>query len=162
MPPKKEFTPHQISQGLTYIHKEPAFLAKLKGVNKAQEQAKQKFENYIDGQDDEDYDELDGAQVVELDRNGKEIHKDIETKNEDEENDKESKDDKNEKEEEDNRPVVDENGRILFRSKKKSSAKRQLQDIIDGHKKKDDEKSVKKQKKKKKQQPLTLSFNPDE
>lgn len=73
MPPKKALTPHQISQGLTYVHKEPAFLAKLKGENKAQEKAKQKFENYEDGQDDDDYDELEGAQVVELDRSGKGI-----------------------------------------------------------------------------------------
>jgi hypothetical protein len=67
----KELTPHQVSKGLEYVHKEPAFLARLKGTSKAQEKAKQKFVDYEDGQDDEDYNELDGAQVVELDSKGK-------------------------------------------------------------------------------------------
>lgn len=67
----KELTPHQVSKGLEYVHKEPSFLARLKGTSKAQEKAKQKFVDYEDGQDDEDYNELDGAQVVELDSKGK-------------------------------------------------------------------------------------------
>ncbi|KAI8089758.1 uncharacterized protein BX664DRAFT_379455, partial [Halteromyces radiatus] len=156
MAPKKELTPHQVSSGLTYVHKEPAFLARLKGTSKAQEKAKQKFQDYQDGQDDEDYDELEGAQVVELDSKGKEIHKDTETK--DETTTTEEKE-----EEEDQGPPVDENGRLLFRPKKRNtlaSTKRSLEQAIEDHRK---DKNIKKPKKTKKQQkPLTLSFDLDE
>lgn len=71
MAPPKEMTPHQVSRGLSYVHKEAPFLAKMKSKTQERDKALQKFENYEDGQDDDDYDELDGAQVVELDANGK-------------------------------------------------------------------------------------------
>jgi hypothetical protein len=43
----------------------------MKSKTQERDKALQKFENYEDGQDDDDYDELDGAQVVELDADGK-------------------------------------------------------------------------------------------
>lgn len=46
-------------------------MARLKNQNQEKEKAARKFENYEDGQDDDDYDELDGAQVVELDAKGR-------------------------------------------------------------------------------------------
>ena len=70
MPPK-ELTPHQVSRGLSYVHKEAPFLARLKRSKQEEEEKLQKFENYVDGQDDEDFDELEGAQVVTLDSRGK-------------------------------------------------------------------------------------------
>ncbi|KAI8994816.1 hypothetical protein BDB01DRAFT_831763 [Pilobolus umbonatus] len=125
MPPKKDLTPHQVSKGLTYVHKEAPFLSKLKGQQVEREKVSSKFLNYEDGQDDEDYDELEGAQVVELDKHGKEIHKDTGEESEEEVAE--------EKEEEG--PAVDENGRILFRKQtkrdKKGDSKRKLKAIID-------------------------------
>lgn len=67
----KELTPHQISKGISYVKKEAPFLARMKGNQEEKIRAAQKFENYEDGQDDDDYDELEGAQVVELDKHGK-------------------------------------------------------------------------------------------
>ncbi|CAO3586210.1 unnamed protein product [Absidia cylindrospora] len=159
MPPK-ELTPHQVSKGLSYVHKEPAFLARLKGTNRAIEKSKQKFVDYEDGQDNEDYNELDGAQVVELDSKGKEIHKDTETK------DDPTEEQDTAEEEVDQGPAVDDNGRLLFRPTKKkkttlASTKRSLEEAIEDHRK--DKNITKKPKKKsKKQAPLTLSFDPDE
>ncbi|ORZ16346.1 hypothetical protein BCR42DRAFT_351921 [Absidia repens] len=156
----KELTPHQVSKGLSYVHREPAFLARLKGTNKAIEKSKQKFVDYEDGQDDEDYNELDGAQVVELDSKGKEIHKDTETK------DDTTEEQDTAEEEVDQGPAVDDNGRLLFRPTKKkkttlASTKRSLEEAIEDHRK--DKNIAKKPKKKsKKQAPLTLSFDPDE
>lgn len=53
------------------MQKEAPFLARLKNQNQEKEKAARKFENYEDGQDDDDYNELDGAQVVELDAEGR-------------------------------------------------------------------------------------------
>lgn len=71
MPPKRNLTPKQLSNSLSYVQKEAPFLARLKNQNQEKEKAARKFENYEDGQDDDDYDELDGAQVVELDAKGR-------------------------------------------------------------------------------------------
>ncbi|PHZ09753.1 uncharacterized protein RHIMIDRAFT_45813 [Rhizopus microsporus ATCC 52813] len=150
--PQKQLTPHQISKGLSYVHKEAPFLAKLKDRTQEKEEAKKKFMNYEDGQDDDDYDELEGAQVVELDSNGKEIHKDT-GENEEEEEKKE------EEEKEEEQPAVDENGRLLFRkqTKKTGDSKRKLQSIIDEEAAKLDPKK-KKKKTKSKQTTSLLSF----
>lgn len=67
----KDPTPHQISRGLTYVHKEAPFLSKLKQGSAEAARKNAKFENYVDGQDDDDYDELEGAQIVELDEQGR-------------------------------------------------------------------------------------------
>lgn len=67
----KDLTPHQVSRGLTYVQKEAPFLAKLKQGSAEAARKNAKFENYVDGQDDDDYDELEGAQVVELDEHGR-------------------------------------------------------------------------------------------
>lgn len=67
----KELTPKQISKGISYVQKEAPFLARMRGNTQEKAKQMQKFENYEDGQDDEDYDELEGAQVVELDDKGK-------------------------------------------------------------------------------------------
>jgi hypothetical protein len=69
--PQKELTPHQVSKGLSYVHKEAPFLTRIKNKTRGQEEAKKRFLDYEDGQDDQDYDELEGAQVVELDAQGK-------------------------------------------------------------------------------------------
>lgn len=71
MAPKRDLTPKQVSNGLSYVQKEAPFIARMKNKTQEKERAMQKFENYEDGQDDEDYDELEGAQVVELDAKGK-------------------------------------------------------------------------------------------
>ncbi|KAI7851249.1 hypothetical protein BDC45DRAFT_516097 [Circinella umbellata] len=72
MPPKKkELTPYQVSSGLSYVHKQAPFLARLKQNREAEEKKMRAFEDYADGEDDPDYDELDGAQVVTLDKHGK-------------------------------------------------------------------------------------------
>lgn len=68
---KKELTPKQLSNSISYVQKEAPFLARLKNKTQEKEHAQRKFENYEDGQDDDDYDELEGAQVVELDEKGK-------------------------------------------------------------------------------------------
>lgn len=68
---KKELTPKQLSNSISYVQKEAPFLARLKNKTQEKEYAQRKFENYEDGQDDDDYDELEGAQVVELDEKGK-------------------------------------------------------------------------------------------
>ncbi|KAI9321561.1 hypothetical protein BX666DRAFT_998275 [Dichotomocladium elegans] len=114
MPPKKSLTPHQLSSGLSYVHKEAPFLAKLKGDRQEEIKKRARFQDYEDGQDDEDYDELEGAQVVMLDAKGREIH---ENPKAEEKAEKNSADE--EEEEEDDRLPVDENGRILFRARKK-------------------------------------------
>ncbi|KAI8388011.1 uncharacterized protein BYT42DRAFT_611093 [Radiomyces spectabilis] len=147
----KEPTPHQISRGLEYVHKEPSFLAKLKGKQQADIKAKQKFENYTDGQDDDDYDELEGAQVVVLDKHGKEVHEKPPVS--DDEDDKNKKDDADADNDE---PAVDANGRILFRARKKTKepAKR---------KEREDDTKVKSSKKKKaKNTTNLLSFENDD
>lgn len=69
----KELTPKQVSKGLSYVQKEAPFLARMRNKTDEKVKAMQKFENYEDGQDDDDYDELEGAQVVELDEKGKGI-----------------------------------------------------------------------------------------
>ncbi|KAI9250264.1 hypothetical protein BY458DRAFT_482818 [Sporodiniella umbellata] len=150
--PQKELTPHQVSKGLSYVHKEPPFLARLKSKTRGQEEAKKRFKDYEDGQDDEDYDEMEGAQIVELDSQGKEIHNDL----------AEGKEEKEEvKEEENEEPAVDEHGRLLFRKKnKKINTKRKLQDVIDEEIKKVDPK--KENRKKKKQARSLLSFQEDD
>ncbi|KAI8066331.1 hypothetical protein BC940DRAFT_302576 [Gongronella butleri] len=164
MPPKKSMTPHQYSQGLSYVHKEPAFLARLKGQTVENERAKRKFADYEDGQDDDDVDELEGAQVVELDKQGREVHKDVGEPEDEAENadDAENKDD-------DSAPAVDENGRLLFRAKKKKTGKQSVEDAIAAHKKesgkdKDSKNHDDKPKKKKKKTkaPVALSFDPDD
>lgn len=71
MAPKRDLTPKQVSKGLSYVQKEAPFIARMKNKTQEKEKAMQKFENYEDGQDDDDYDELEGAQVVELDAKGK-------------------------------------------------------------------------------------------
>ncbi|KAI8878484.1 hypothetical protein K501DRAFT_228373 [Backusella circina FSU 941] len=155
MAPPKELTPHQVSRGLSYVHKEAPFLSKLKNKTQEREKALRKFENYEDGQDDDDYDELDGAQVVELDANGKEIHKDTGEKSDDEEKEQKEQD-KEEKE----GPSIDENGRILFRKTKKNKNKRDLDSIINEEAKKIgvETKKAKKKKSEKKQKTSLLSF----
>lgn len=70
MPPK-ELTPHQVSKGLSYVHKEAPFLARLKSERQGEVKIQARFQDYEDGQDDEDYDELEGAQIVTLDKHGK-------------------------------------------------------------------------------------------
>lgn len=70
MPPK-ELTPHQVSKGLSYVHKEAPFLARLKSERQGEAKRQARFQDYEDGQDDEDYDELEGAQIVTLDKHGK-------------------------------------------------------------------------------------------
>ncbi|ORX62008.1 hypothetical protein DM01DRAFT_1331471 [Hesseltinella vesiculosa] len=161
MPPKRgTHTPHQLSQGLSYVHKEPAFLARLKGNAVESERAKRKFPDHEDGQDDEDVDELEGAQVVELDSQGREIHKDVGEKDDDEDHD-----DQNDGEEKEPGPSVDENGRLLFRPRKKTkSSKQALEDAIDAHKASKEKTTDKpaKDKKKKKNAPIALSFDPEE
>ncbi|KAG1436644.1 hypothetical protein G6F56_013470 [Rhizopus delemar] len=147
--PQKELTPHQVSKGISYVHKEAPFLARLKNKTQGQEEAKKRFLNYEDGQDDDDYNELDGAQVVELDAKGKDV-------GEKEEEEKEGEEKEEEKVEE---PAVDENGRLLFRKTKKQNTKRKLQQVIDDEIKKVD---PKKNKKKKKQSSSLLSFQEDE
>ncbi|KAI7893747.1 uncharacterized protein EV154DRAFT_500662 [Mucor mucedo] len=143
MAPKRDLTPKQVSNGLSYVQKEAPFISRMKNKTQEKERAMQKFENYEDGQDDEDYDELDGAQVVELDAKGKEIHKDTGEKSESEE--------EKEKVIEPEQPAVDETGRILFRKRaKKDTSKRDLQAIIDA------EKGEPVKKKKKKQQKVSL------
>lgn len=67
----KELTPKQVSNGLSYVQKEAPFLARMRNKTDEKAKAMQKFENYEDGQDDDDYDELEGAQVVELDEKGR-------------------------------------------------------------------------------------------
>jgi hypothetical protein len=69
----KELTPKQMSNSLSYVQKEAPFLARMKNKTEQKEKAMRKFQNYEDGQDDQDYDELEGAQVVELDDKGKGI-----------------------------------------------------------------------------------------
>ncbi|KAI9472078.1 MAG: hypothetical protein EXX96DRAFT_582802 [Benjaminiella poitrasii] len=154
MPPK-EPTPKQISSGLSYVHKEAPFLARLKEKNQNKRTIETKFEDYIDGQDDDDYDELEGAQIVELDSKGREIHKDEGEKSDSEKEDNVEK--------EDDQPAVDENGRILFRKQQQKSSlstKRKLKSIIDEEIATKD----KKKKKKSKSKPTSslLSFNDDE
>ncbi|OBZ89338.1 hypothetical protein A0J61_02628 [Choanephora cucurbitarum] len=157
MPPKRDLTPKQISNGISYVQKEAPFLARLKGAQQEKERSSRKFQDYEDGQDDKDYDELEGAQIVELDSRGKEIHKDAGVSDEEEEKDKEP--------EEEEQPAVDENGRLLFRKKNKESlnSKRKLQSIIDEEISKNDTKENKKLKKKKKTSKTSLlSFEEDE
>ncbi|KAG1273367.1 hypothetical protein G6F65_011089 [Rhizopus arrhizus] len=137
---------------LSYVHKEAPFLTRIKNKTRGQEEAKKRFLDYEDGQDDQDYDELEGAQVVELDAQGKEIHKDV--------GEEEKEEEEEEKEEE--QPAVDENGRLLFRKKKnkQSDSKRKLKEIIDEEIKKVDPK--KKKSKKQKTTTSLLSFEQDE
>ncbi|KAG0174464.1 hypothetical protein DFQ28_006466 [Apophysomyces sp. BC1034] len=147
MPPK-ELTPHQLSKGISYVHKEPPFLAKLKGKQEEQKKAAQKFYDYVDGQVDDDYDELEGAQVVTLDDKGKEVHPKVEEEEEEEKKEEVQ-------EEEEDKPAVDENGRLLFRARKKKvtgeeTSKRKDRD--------GDETNKKKNKKKKKAAVTSLSF----
>ncbi|KAL7314380.1 hypothetical protein PS15m_005958 [Mucor circinelloides] len=155
MPPKRNLTPKQLSNSLSYVQKEAPFLARLKNQNQEKEKAARKFENYEDGQDDDDYNELDGAQVVELDAKGREIFK---KQDEDEE-----KEEKEEESKEPEAPAVDENGRLLFR-KQTTSTKRKLQSIIDEEIKKSDKPSLKNKKKKTKSKPTSslLSFEQDD
>ncbi|CAO0799764.1 unnamed protein product [Mucor circinelloides] len=155
MPPKRNLTPKQLSNSLSYVQKEAPFLARLKNQNQEKEKAARKFENYEDGQDDDDYNELDGAQVVELDAKGREIFK---KQDEDEE-----KEEKEEESKEPEAPAVDENGRLLFR-KQTTSTKRKLQSIIDEEIKKSDKPSLKSKKKKTKSKPTSslLSFEQDD
>ncbi|CAO3608239.1 unnamed protein product [Mucor fragilis] len=158
MPPKRNLTPKQLSNSLSYVQKEAPFLARLKNQNQEKEKAARKFENYEDGQDDDDYDELDGAQVVELDAKGREVFK----KQDEEEQDQ---DEKEEASKEPEAPAVDENGRLLFR-KQAASSKRKLQSIIDEEIQKSDKASpkAKKKKTKSKSKPTSslLSFEQDD
>ncbi|KAK4509385.1 uncharacterized protein ATC70_007736 [Mucor velutinosus] len=159
MPPKRNLTPKQLSNSLSYVQKEAPFLARLKNQNQEKEKTARKFENYEDGQDDDDYDELDGAQVVELDAKGREVFK-----KQDEEDEKDQ-DEKEEASKEPEAPAVDENGRLLFR-KQAASSKRKLQSIIDEEIQKSDKASLKTKKKKtkSKSKPTSslLSFEQDD
>ncbi|KAF7723501.1 hypothetical protein EC973_001876 [Apophysomyces ossiformis] len=154
MPPK-ELTPHQISKGISYVHKEAPFLAKLKGKQEEKKKAAQKFYNYVDGQLDDDYDELEGAQVVTLDEHGKEIHANADGGEEEDKTDPDQEGkEKEEEEKEDDRPAMDENGRLLFRARKKKTT-------TESSKRKDREEDgsdKKKSKKKKKAAVTSLSF----
>ncbi|KAL9539533.1 hypothetical protein MBANPS3_010202 [Mucor bainieri] len=145
MPPKRNLTPKQLSNSLSYVQKEAPFLARLKNQNQEKEKAARKFENYEDGQDDDDYDELDGAQVVELDAKGREVFK----KQDEEEEAKDQDESEEASNKEPDAPAVDENGRLLFR-KRATSSKRKLQSIIDEEIEKSDSASLKNSKKKKK------------
>ncbi|KAL9543086.1 hypothetical protein PS6_009466 [Mucor atramentarius] len=158
MPPKRNLTPKQLSNSLSYVQKEAPFLARLKNQNQEKEKAARKFENYEDGQDDDDYNELDGAQVVELDAKGRAIAEIFKKQDEDEE-----KEEKEEESKEPEAPAVDENGRLLFR-KQTTSTKRKLQSIIDEEIKKSDKPSLKNKKKKTKSKPTSslLSFEQDD
>ncbi|KAI9258193.1 hypothetical protein BDA99DRAFT_573431 [Phascolomyces articulosus] len=160
MPPKKkELTPYQVSSGLSYVHKEAPFLARLKQNRESEEKKMRDFENMADGDDDEDYDELDGAQVVTLDKHGKEIHASTQDDNDNDDNDKKkNKNNNEEKEERNDGPAVDENGRLLFRSKKN---KRKLEDDNQTSTEKESEskKSSKKKKAKKAISTVKLSFD---
>ncbi|KAI8638432.1 hypothetical protein BD408DRAFT_24113 [Parasitella parasitica] len=167
MPPKRNLTPKQLSNSLSYVQKEAPFLARLKSKSQEKERAARKFENYEDGQDDDDYDELDGAQVVELDSKGREIFKRQENEEEDGDEDEDEDEDEAKKGEakEPEEPAVDENGRLLFRKQKQISSKRKLQSIIDEEIKKSDKPSSKKKKKtiKSKSKPTSLlSFQQDD
>ncbi|KAL0095238.1 hypothetical protein J3Q64DRAFT_1713755 [Phycomyces blakesleeanus] len=154
----KDPTPHQVSKGLTYVHKEPPFLARMKGRQEEKEQAMKKFLDYEDGDDDADYDELDGAQVVTFDDSGKEVHKDA--------SDYEEEGEKDEKKE---KAAVDETGRVLFCARKKKPVKSTDKDSKDKVKRKAEDKDTeedktKSQKKQKKQKKaiIALSFQEDE
>ncbi|KAI8062974.1 hypothetical protein BDF21DRAFT_440482 [Thamnidium elegans] len=149
----KELTPKQVSKGLSYVQKEAPFLARMRNKTDEKVKAMQKFENYEDGQDDDDYDELEGAQVVELDEKGKVIHKDTGEKSDQEEEEAE-------KPVEIEQPAVDENGRILFR--KRASTKRDLKSIIDEEVKNTKEPAKKKKKKVQQQKVSLLSFEDDQ
>ncbi|KAI7876924.1 hypothetical protein K492DRAFT_239502 [Lichtheimia hyalospora FSU 10163] len=148
MPPK-QLTPHQVSKGLSYVHKEAPFLAKLKNERQGEVKRQARFQDYEDGQDDEDYDELEGAQIVTLDKHGKEIHED-ETKDDDEDNEKKSDNEREDK------PAVDENGRIMFRAKKRKANDNEKDET------KESSSSAKKPKKKKSKKVIKLSFDGDE
>ncbi|CDS08783.1 hypothetical protein LRAMOSA10144 [Lichtheimia ramosa] len=137
MPPK-QLTPHQVSKGLSYVHKEAPFLAKLKSERQGEVKRQARFQDYEDGQDDADYDELE------------EIHEN-ETKDEDEDEDEKQPSD-NERED---KPAVDENGRILFRAKKRKASSN------DKNETQESSSSAKKPKKKKKKV-IKLSFDGDE
>ncbi|KAI9020118.1 hypothetical protein CLU79DRAFT_836468 [Phycomyces nitens] len=154
----KDPTPHQVSKGLTYVHKEPPFLARMKGRQDEKEQAMKKFLDYEDGEDDADYDELDGAQVVTFDDSGKEVHKDA------------SDEEKKEKEP----AAVDENGRVMFCARKKKTKtkpndnkdkdkdKDQVKRKASEEEPEDEKKKTQKNKKKQKKAIIALSFEEDE
>ncbi|KAH8548679.1 hypothetical protein BGW37DRAFT_531119 [Umbelopsis sp. PMI_123] len=114
----KDPTPYQLSKNLQYVQKEAPFLAKLKA--KHPDPVKKKFEDWNPEGDDDEYDEFQGAQVVVLKEGKHYSEEDLQRHLRGEEVDltKPTKDDSIENTADDDK-AVDENGRIMFRSKKR-------------------------------------------
>ncbi|GAB5586952.1 hypothetical protein Unana1_01852 [Umbelopsis nana] len=169
----KDPTPYQLSKNLQYVQKEAPFLAKLKA--KHQDPVKKKFEDWNpEGDDDEEYDELHGAQVVVLKEGKHYSEEDLQRHLRGEKVDlsKSKEEAAAADDEESDTPAVDEDGKLMFRQKKKPSegqsstvvvgskpsAKRKQTDSTesssDGNKKKN--------KKDKKRKESMLSFDVDE
>lgn len=171
----KDPTPYQLSKNLEYVQKEAPFLAKLKA--KHQDPIKKKFEDWNPEDDDDEYDEFQGAQVVVL-KEGKHYSEadlkrhlrgeEVDLTKPREEDDMEGSDDTN---------AVDENGKLMFRPKKKPvdgssssvtvgsrAIKRKHADgkleVIDSASAGDESKKKKKKEKKKKE--TKLSFDIDD
>jgi hypothetical protein len=117
----KDPTPHQLSKNLQYVQKEAPFLAKLKA--KHQDPIKKKFEDWNpEGEgDDEEYNEFQGAQVVVL-KEGKHYSQDDlqrHLRGEKVDLSKSKTEDAAEDEEEPDTRAVDDDGKLMFRPKKK-------------------------------------------
>ncbi|KAG2177294.1 hypothetical protein INT43_007951 [Umbelopsis isabellina] len=173
----KNPTPHQLSKNLEYVQKEAPFLAKLKA--KHQDPIKKKFEDWQPQDDDDDYDEFEGAQVVVLKEGKHYSQNDLQRhlRGEDVDLKKKDKEGSVEEEEEDSSPV-DASGKLKFRAKKKATGdqaplvivgskalkrkhadnKMETSEDNSGESSKTDE-TKKKKKKDKKEKKSMLSFN---
>ncbi|KAJ2961359.1 hypothetical protein NQZ79_g3371 [Umbelopsis isabellina] len=116
----KNPTPHQLSKNLEYVQREAPFLAKLKA--KHQDPVKKKFEDWQPQDDDDDYDEFEGAQVVVLKEGKHYSQNDLQRhlRGEDVDLKNKHKEGSVEEEEEESSPV-DASGKLKFRAKKKAA-----------------------------------------
>jgi hypothetical protein len=112
----KDPTPHQLSKNLEYVQKEAPFLAKLKA--KHQDPIKKKFEDWQPQDDDDDYDEFEGAQVVVLKEGKHYSQNDLQRHLRGEKVDlKKKANDGSAEEEETESSPVDASGKLMFRAK---------------------------------------------
>ncbi|KAI8580877.1 hypothetical protein K450DRAFT_270657 [Umbelopsis ramanniana AG] len=113
----KDPTPYQLSKNLEYVQKEAPFLAKLKA--KHQDPIKKKFEDWNPEDDDDEYDEFQGAQVVVLKEGKHYSEADLQRHLRGEEVDLSKSQEDDTTEASDDTKSVDENGKLMFRPKKK-------------------------------------------